>query len=93
MRLLTLFLVFLHFTINGQCDVAITGVDLNTYEVTIEVINSAGCLHNWWNYLKGITNTNWISSSEPINPDNELIEILTKRLGSPAVHIGMVMLY
>lgn len=37
-------LIMLHgFLTSGQCDVAITGVNLNTYEVTVEVINSIGC--------------------------------------------------
>jgi gliding motility-associated-like protein len=42
-RLLFLF-AFLHsFFIQGQCDLAITDVNLNTYEVTVEVLNSEGC--------------------------------------------------
>ena len=42
-RLLFLF-AFLHtLLIQGQCDLAITDVNLNTYEVTIEVINGEGC--------------------------------------------------
>jgi len=45
-KLITFLNIFfmLGFSTKGQCDVAITGVDLNTYEVTIEVINSAGCI-------------------------------------------------
>ena len=44
MKKLFLALFFLPFNLLGQCDVAITDVNLNTYEVTVEVINSEGCL-------------------------------------------------
>ena len=42
-RLLFLFTFFHVFLIPGQCDLAITDVNLNTYEVTVEVFNSEGC--------------------------------------------------
>ena len=44
MKQILIALIMLHgFLIHGQCDVAITNVDINTYEVTIEIINSEGC--------------------------------------------------
>ena len=46
MKKLLLALLLLPFTLLGQCDVAITDVNLDTYEVTIEVINSEGCTAN-----------------------------------------------
>ena len=46
MKNLFLVLLLLPFSIAGQCDVAITDVNLNTYEVTVEVINSEGCYDN-----------------------------------------------
>ena len=46
MKKLILILLLLPFNLLGQCDVAITDVNLNTYEVTIEVINSEGCTAN-----------------------------------------------
>ena len=73
MRLLTLFLVLIHFVnINGQCDVAITDVDLNTYEVTIEVINSVGCIAAPIGGTLGKVSQIQIGYHlpEPINPDN-----------------------
>jgi gliding motility-associated-like protein len=44
MKRLLFLLTFFHvFVISGQCDLAITDVNLNTYEVTVEVINGEGC--------------------------------------------------
>jgi gliding motility-associated-like protein len=44
MKRLIFLLAFIHsFFINGQCDLAITDVNLNTYEVTVEVFNGEGC--------------------------------------------------
>jgi len=44
MKRLLFFLAFFHaFFVEGQCDLAITDVNLNTYEVTIEVFNGEGC--------------------------------------------------
>lgn len=87
MRLLSFFslLFFLHFTTKGQCDVAITGVDLNTYEVTIEVINSAGCIAAPIGGTPGKVSQIQIGYHlpEPINPDNEIIEDFNETFGLP----------
>lgn len=81
MRLLSFFylLIFLHFTTKGQCDVAITGVDLNTYEVTIEVLNSLGCTANGPGGVNGEVTQLQIGYHlpEPIDPDNVVVDLMT----------------
>jgi len=81
MRLISFFsvLFFLHFTIKGQCDVAITDVNLNTYEVTVEVINSAGCTANGPGGVNGAVTMLQIGYHLPeaIDPDNEVVDLLT----------------
>jgi len=69
----------LGFSTKGQCDVAITGVDLNTYEVTIEVINSAGCIAAPIGGTPGKVSQIQIGYHlpEPINPDNAVVDLMT----------------
>jgi len=75
----------LGFTIRAQCDVAITGVNLNTYEVTIEVLNSLGCTANGPGGVNGKVTQLQIGYHlpEPINPDNEVIEDFNETFGLP----------
>jgi gliding motility-associated-like protein len=85
-KALSFILLFFHcFLIKGQCDVAITGIDLNTYEVTIEVINSEGCTANGPGGINGAVTMLQIGYHlpEPINPDNEIIEDFNEAFGLP----------
>ena len=73
-------LTFFHtFLLPGQCDVAITDVNLNTYEVTIEVINSEGCTANGPGGVNGAVTMLQIGYHLPeaIDPDNEVVDLLT----------------
>ena len=82
----TLFVYFmLGFSPKAQCDVAITGVNLNTYEVTIEVLNSLGCIANGPGGVNGKVTQLQIGYHlpEPINPDNEIIEDFNETFGLP----------
>ena len=82
----TLFVYFmLGFSTKAQCDVAITGVNLNTYEVTIEVLNSLGCIANGPGGVNGKVTQLQIGYHlpEPINPDNEIIEDFNETFGLP----------
>lgn len=73
------------FSTKGQCDVAITGVNLETYEITIEVINSVGCIAAPIGGTPGKVSQIQIGYHlpEPINPDNELIEDFNETFGLP----------
>jgi len=86
-HLATLLFVYflLGFTTKAQCDVAITGVNLNTYEVTIEVLNSLGCTANGPGGVNGKVTQLQIGYHlpEPINPDNEVIEDFNETFGLP----------
>ena len=80
MKKLTFLLLFFHvFLIKGQCDVAITDVNFNTYEVTIEVINSEGCTANGPGGVNGAVTMLQIGYHLPeaIDPDNEVVDLLT----------------
>jgi len=80
MKKLTILTLFLHsLLINGQCDVAITNVDLNNYEVTIEVINSEGCTANGPGGVDGAVTMLQIGYHLPeaIDPNNEVVDLLT----------------
>ena len=80
MKKLTFLLLFVHsLLINGQCDVAITDVNLNTYEVTVEVINSEGCYATLPSNDDGKVNMLQIGYHLPeaIDPDNEVVDLLT----------------
>jgi len=91
MKRLLFLIAYLHaFFIQGQCDVAITAVDLNTYEVTIEVINSLGCLSNGPGGVNGKVTQLQIGYHlpEPINPDNEVIEDFNETFGLPPCSPG-----
>ncbi|MDA7648721.1 gliding motility-associated C-terminal domain-containing protein [Akkermansiaceae bacterium] len=80
MKKLTFLLLFVHsLLINGQCDVAITDVNLNTYEVTVEVINSEGCTANGPGGVNGAVTMLQIGYHLPeaIDPDNEVVDLLT----------------
>ena len=84
MKKLTLLLVFFHiFLLHGQCDVAITDVNLNTYEVTIEVINSEGCTANGPGGVNGAVTMLQIGYHlpEPIDPNNITVDLFD---GDPA---------
>jgi gliding motility-associated-like protein len=85
MKNLFLVLLLLPFSIAGQCDVAITDVNLNTYEVTVEVINSEGCLPAPIGGVSGAITMLQIGYHlpEPINPDNEIIEDFNETFGLP----------
>ena len=86
MKRLLFLITYLHaFFIQGQCDVAITNVDLNTYEVTIEVINSAGCIAAPIGGTPGKVSQLQIGYHlpEPINLDNEIIEDFNETFGLP----------
>jgi gliding motility-associated-like protein len=86
MKKLTFLLLFVHsLLINGQCDVAITDVNLNTYEVTVEVINSENCLANGLGGVPGKVTQLQIGYHipEPINSDNEIIEDFNETFGLP----------
>lgn len=86
MKRLLFLIAYLHaFFIQGQCDVAITAVDLNTYEVTIEVLNSLGCTANGIGGVNGKVTQLQIGYHlpEPINPDNEVIEDFNETFGLP----------
>lgn len=86
MKRLLFLITYLHaFFIQGQCDVAITNVDLNTYEVTIEVINSTGCIAAPIGGTPGKVSQLQIGYHlpEPINPDNEIIEDFNETFGLP----------
>lgn len=85
-KALSFVLLFFHcFLIKGQCDVAITGIDLNTYEVTIEVINSEGCTANGIGGVNGAVTMLQIGYHLPeaIDPDNEIIEDFNETFGLP----------
>lgn len=78
MKKLTFLLLFIHsFLVKGQCDVAITDVNLNTYEVTVEVINSEGCLPAGIGGVPGAVTMLQIGYHLPeaINPDNQLVDL------------------
>ena len=80
MKKLTFLLLFVHsLLIKGQCDVAITDVNLNTYEVTVEVINSEGCLPAPIGGVSGAVTMLQIGYHLPeaIDPDNEVVDLLT----------------
>ena len=79
MKKLILILLLLPFNLLGQCDVAITDVNLNTYEVTIEVINSEGCTANGIGGVDGAVTMLQIGYHLPeaIEPDNEVVDLLT----------------
>jgi len=78
-KLIFLLLFFHNLLIDGQCDVAITDVNLNTYEVTIEVINSEGCTANGPGGVDGAVTMLQVGYHLPeaINPDNEVVDLLT----------------
>ena len=82
---INLCLASLIFSTKGQCDVAITGVNLETYEITIEVINSVGCIAAPIGGTPGKVSQIQIGYHlpEPINPDNELIEDFNETFGLP----------
>ena len=63
----------------SQCDVAITDVNLETYEVTVEVINSEGCLPAPIGGVSGAVTMLQIGYHLPeaIDPDNEVVDLLT----------------
>ena len=86
-QLATMLIVYflLGFSTKAQCDVAITGIDLNTYEVTIEVLNSLGCTANGPGGVNGKVTQLQIGYHlpEPINPDNEVIEDFNETFGLP----------
>ena len=81
MKNLFLVLLLLPFSIAGQCDVAITDVNLNTYEVTVEVINSEGCYDNLPPPFGVDGKVNMLQIGyhlpEAIDPDNEVVDLLT----------------
>lgn len=80
MKKLLFLCILLHsFIAKGQCDVSITGVDLNTYEVTVEVINSEGCTANGIGGVNGAVTMLQIGYHlpEPINPDNAIVDLMT----------------
>ena len=78
-RLLVAFIALHGFLIHGQCDVAITNVNLETYEVTVEVINSLGCTANGPGGVNGKVTQLQIGYHLPeaINADNEVVDLLT----------------
>ena len=78
-RLLVAFIALHGFLTHGQCDVAITNVNLETYEVTIEVINSLGCTANGPGGVNGMVTQLQIGYHLPeaIDPDNEVVDLLT----------------
>ncbi len=57
--------VFLSYNNNAQCDVSITGVDVNTYEVTVEVINSERCGSQGYNGTNSAINMLMIGMHVP----------------------------
>lgn len=79
MKKLLLALLLLPFNLLGQCDVAITDVNLNTYEVTIEVINSEGCTANGPGGVNGAVTMLQIGYHlpEPIDSNNITVDLLT----------------
>jgi gliding motility-associated-like protein len=86
LKRLLLAIIALHgFLTHGQCDVAITAVNLETYEVTIEVLNSLGCTANGPGGVNGKVTQLQIGYHlpEPINPDNEVIEDFNETFGLP----------
>ena len=80
-QLATMLIVYflLGFSTKAQCDVAITGVDLNTYEVTIEVINSAGCIAAPIGGTPGKVSQIQIGYHlpEPFDEDNAIVDLMT----------------
>ena len=80
-QLATMLIVYflLGFSTKAQCDVAITGVDLNTYEVTIEVINSAGCIAAPIGGTPGKVSQIQIGYHlpEPFDEDNAVVDLMT----------------
>ena len=84
-RLLVAIIALHGFLTHGQCDVAITDVNLETYEVTIEVLNSLGCTANGIGGVNGKVTQLQIGYHlpEPINPDNEVIEDFNETFGLP----------
>lgn len=84
-RLLVAFIALHGFLTHGQCDVAITDVNLETHEVTIEVINSAGCIAAPIGGTPGKVSQLQIGYHlpEPINPNNEIIEDFNETFGLP----------
>jgi gliding motility-associated-like protein len=87
LKRLFLAIIALHgFLIHGQCDVAITAVNLETYEVTVEVINSTGCIAAPIGGTPGKVSQLQIGYHlpEPINPDNEIIEDFNETFGLPS---------
>ena len=78
-RLLIAIITLHGFLTHGQCDVAITDVNLETYEVTVEVINSEGCLPAPIGGVSGAVTMLQIGYHLPeaIDPDNEVVDLLT----------------
>ena len=76
----SLFVYFvLGFATNAQCDVAITSVDLNTYEVTVEVLNSLGCTANGPGGVNGKVTQLQIGYHlpEPFDSANIVVDLMT----------------
>ncbi len=71
--------VFLSYNNNAQCDVSITGVDVNTYEVTVEVINSTGCTANGPGGVDGAVTMLQIGYHlpEPVDINNAVVDLAT----------------
>lgn len=84
-RLLVAIIALHGFLTHGQCDVAITDVNLETYEVTIEVLNSSGCIAAPIGGTPGKVSQLQIGYHlpEPIDPDNDLIEDFNETFGLP----------
>ena len=84
-RLLIAIIALHGFLTHGQCDVAITDVNLETYEVTIEVLNSSGCIAASIGGTPGKVSQLQIGYHlpEPIDPDNDIIEDFNETFGLP----------
>ena len=78
-RLLIAIIALHGFLTHGQCDVAITNVNLETYEVTIEVLNSLGCTAGGPGGVNGKVTQLQIGYHlpEPIDPDNVVVDLMT----------------
>ena len=79
MKKVFLLLLFIPFVTGAQCDVSIIGVDVNTYEVTVEVINSIGCTANGPGGVDGAVTMLQIGYHlpEPADINNAVVDLAT----------------
>jgi len=81
LRILTVLLILIHFSLSAQCDLAITDFNSITGDLVVEVINSENCGCNEFT-TEGNTCEN---SSNPSIGDNEAVSHIVLGLHSPGL--------